>query len=175
MDFLAHIWYTCFYKTSVISGDTMLDIYTVSLFGHREISYDPELETKLEQTFVRLLQTHSYVSFLVGREGEFDLFAAGIIHRIRENWGDHNSELVWVMPYLKQEYVNNADAYDNFYSHVEVCEESDSAHFKAAIGIRNRHMIDRSDLVIAYLRHHTGGVAKAVGYAKQQYIPVLEL
>ncbi len=153
----------------------MLNDYTVSFFGHREIPYDPQMEERLEQIIQNLLQTHQYVSFLVGREGEFDLLAAGIIHRIRENWGDHNSELIWVMPYLKQEYVNNADAYDNFYSHVEVCEESDSAHFKAAIGIRNRHMIDRSDLVIAYLRHSHGGVAKAVAYAKENNIPVLEV
>ena len=76
-------------KTIPLRGDTMLEIYTVSLFGHREVPYDPEMEEKLEQTILHLLQTHSYVSFLVGREGAFDLLAAAVIHRVRKEWGDH--------------------------------------------------------------------------------------
>ena len=153
----------------------MLEIFTVSLFGHREVPYEPTMEAALEQIVRHLLQTHSYVSFLLGRDGEFDRLAASIIQQVRKEWGDHNSELVWVMPYLKQDYLRNQENYDQYYTYIEVCEESASAHFKAAIGIRNQVMIDRSDLVIAYVRRQTGGVASALRYAQQQNVPIITI
>ena len=153
----------------------MLEIFTVSLFGHREVPYEPTMEAALEQIVRDLLQTHSYVSFLLGRDGEFDRLAASIIQQVRKEWGDHNSELVWVMPYLKQDYLRNQENYDQYYTYIEVCEESAAAHFKAAMEIRNKQMIDRSQLVIGYVRRNVGGAAKALAYAKQKNIPVLEL
>ncbi len=153
----------------------MLEIFTVSLFGHREVPYEPTMEAALEQIVRDLLQTHSYVSFLLGRDGEFDRLAASVIHRVRKEWGEHNSEIVWVMPYLKQDYLRNQENYDRYYTYIEVCEESASAHFKAAMEIRNKQMIDRSQLVIGYVRRNVGGAAKTLAYAKQQNIPVLKL
>ena len=41
-----------------------------------------------------------YVEFLVGRNGEFDLLAASVIHRCKRTIRGDNSAMVWVMPYL---------------------------------------------------------------------------
>lgn len=47
----------------------MLDIYTVSFFGHREISNGYALEEKIEKLVKTLLNEKEYVDFLVGRHG----------------------------------------------------------------------------------------------------------
>ena len=73
------------------------------------------------------------------------------VRRVKCAVRDDNSVLVWVMPYPKAEYEDNTESFDSYYDEVEVCQESCSAHFKAAITIRNNNMIDRSDLVVAYV------------------------
>ena len=64
--------------------------------------------------------------------------------------GDDNSVFVRVMPYPKAVYEDNTESLNSYYDEVEVCQESCSAYFKAAITIRNNNMIDSSDLVVAY-------------------------
>lgn len=80
---------------------------------------------------------------------------------------DDNSVLVWVMPYPKAEYEDNTESFDSYYDEVEVCQESCSAHFKAAIAIRNNSMIERSDLVVAYVERKSGGAYRALKYAEK--------
>ena len=40
------------------------------------------------------------------------------------------------------------------------------ANIPKGIGIRNRSMIDKSDLVICYIEHKRGGAFKAIQYAE---------
>ena len=58
-----------------------MDIFTVSLFGHREIQRASEIEERLEQLLYKLITQKQYVEFLIGRDGEFDLLAASAIRR----------------------------------------------------------------------------------------------
>ncbi len=53
-----------------------MNIFTVSLFGHREISNPLEIEKALLKEIRSLILSKEYVEFLVGRNGEFDLLAA---------------------------------------------------------------------------------------------------
>ena len=50
---------------------------------------------------------------------------------------DDSSVLVRITPYPKAEYEDNTESLDSYYDEVEVCQESCSAHFKAAITIKN--------------------------------------
>ena len=58
-----------------------------------------------------------------------------------------------VLPYMKAEYCDNKKEYLDYYDEVEVCAESSEAHPKSAIQVRNRSMIDRSDLVVCCVQH----------------------
>ena len=60
-----------------------MNVYTVSLFGHREITDYRELENQLTEIVRKLIQTKEYVSFLIGRNGEFDEYGASIIKRAK--------------------------------------------------------------------------------------------
>ena len=70
---------------------------------------------------------------------------------------------------------NNEDNFAEYYDEIEICPESHAAHFKAAMQIRNRHMVDRSDLVICYVEHNSGGAYQTMQYALKQEKEVINL
>ena len=145
-----------------------MDIYTVSFFGHREIKNALEVERKLEAKITELIQTKQYIEFLVGREGEFDILAASVVKRVKKPMDYANCSLIWVLPYMKAEFRDNEKEFLEYYDDVEICERSTKAHFKSAMQIRNRAMVDRSDLVICCIQHKSGGAYKTVQYAEKQ-------
>ena len=152
-----------------------MDIYTVSLFGHRHIEQGALVEERLESLLYDLITGKEYVEFLIGRDGEFDLLASSVIKRCIKKYGSGNTSLVLVLPYMRAEYRDNEAAFLAYYDEVEICEESARAHFKAAIQIRNRRMVDRSDLVVCCIQHQSGGAYKTVQYAQRLGKRVVEV
>lgn len=143
----------------------MLDVYTVSFFGHRQIDRFFEAEEKVTKLVRKLITEKEYVEFLIGRDGEFDQIVASIVRRAKQDLRDDNSELVWVLAYPKAEYIHNADSFDEYYDSVEICDEAARSHPKAAIQVRNRSMVDRSNLSVFYVEHHHGGAFQTMKYA----------
>ncbi len=155
-------------------GDSV-DTYTVSFFGHRRIDDSLTVDRKLDTLIRRLLLEKSYVEFLVGRDGDFDLLVSSAIHRAKRTVRDDNSSLVWVLPYVNAEYRNNAKSYDEFYDEVEICEAAAGSHYKAAFQARNRRMVERSDLVVSWIDHNSGGAYQTMRYAQKQGVPCINL
>lgn len=153
----------------------MFSVYTVCFFGHRQIDDFRLVEQKVETLIIKLLNEHEYVEFLVGRDGEFDQLVTSAILRCRKRMDTANCSLTWVMPYMKADYVNNSESYDNYYDSVEFCEQSANAHPKAAIQIRNRAMIDRSDLCVFYVTHKSGGAYLTLRYADKANANIIYL
>ena len=149
-----------------------MDIYTVSLFGHREKENALEVERKLEVKISDLIKTKQYVEFLVGREGEFDILAASVVKRVKKQMDYGNCSLVLVLPYMKAEFRDNEKDFLDYYDDVEICDQSAKAHYKSAMQIRNRAMVDRSDLVICCIQHKSGGAYKTVQYAEKQDVEI---
>ncbi len=145
----------------------MLDVYTVSFFGHREISNLFALEDKLMPILRELINSKEYVEFLVGRDGDFDQLAASTVKAAIREYASGNASLILVLPYERAKYRDNKESFEEYYDEVQICYESSQAHPKAAIFERNKSMVDRSDLVICAIEH-SGGAAKAVRYAEQQ-------
>lgn len=79
------------------------------------------------------------------------------------------------MPYMKAEYKHNSKSFENYYDSVELCEMSAYAHPKAAIQIRNRTMIERSDLCVFYVNEKRGGAYKTLRYAEKTDIDIINL
>ena len=152
-----------------------MDIYTVSFFGHREIENALEVERKLEAKITELIQTKQYIEFLVGREGEFDILAASVVRRVKKQIDYGNCSLIWVLPYMKAEFRDNEKEFLEYFDDVEICEQSAKAHFKLAMQIRNRAMVDRADLVICCIQHKSGGAYKTVQYAQKQGLTVINI
>ena len=140
-----------------------MDIFTVSLFGHRDITDLRHLDTTMCLVIEELIKTKSYVSFLIGRNGEFDEYTASVIKRIQKKHGKENSEIRLILPYV----VKDVEFYENYYDNILIPECVAGLHPKSAIKKRNRWMIEQSDLVIAYLERENGGAYSAVKYAKR--------
>jgi hypothetical protein len=143
----------------------MLDIYTVSFFGHRQLDNFRAEESRLEELVRNLLMQREYIEFLVGQNGEFDQMAASTVLRLKRVLRNDNSSLILVLPYAT---VNNQDTLEGYYDEIEVCEAAASAHFKSALQIRNRAMVDRSNLVVCCVERQTGGAYQTVRYAAKQ-------
>lgn len=140
----------------------MLDIYTVSFFGHREISNGYALEEKLESLIRNLISEKEYVDFLVGRHGEFDILVSSVIKRVRKNYRSDNSSLTLCIPYESAEYRNGKENFNEYFDSIEIF---DGFHFKSAIYECNKIMVDKSDLAVFFIERETGGAYKVYKYA----------
>ena len=156
-------------------GYKMLNTYTVSFFGHRYIDRFSTIEDSLEELIIKLLREHEYVDFLVGRNGDFDQLVSSTIRRMKREFRDDNCSHILVLPYNTSEFQNNEDSFAEYYDEIEICPESHAAHFKAAMHIRNRSMVDRSDLVICYVERDSGGAYQTMQYALKQEKKVINL
>lgn len=76
---------------------------------------------------------------------------------------------------MMAEYRDNEKEYLNYYDEVEVCAESSEAHSKFAIQVRNRSIVDRSDLMICYIQHKSGGAYATIHYAEKQGKKIVNL
>ena len=131
-------------------GDYM-EIYTVSFFGHRKITDSIEIEKRL------------------------DTLVSSVIRRAIVELDYGNASHILVLPYETAEFRNNTDSYKNYYTEVEICEQAAVAHFRAAIQVRNKTMVDCSDLVVCCIEHTSGGAYKTVQYAQNQQKDIINL
>lgn len=152
-----------------------MNIYTVSFFGHRYIEHEPQIENRLNRLLYDLITHKEYVDFLVGRNGDFDLFASSAIKRAIHSYAYGNTHFTLVLPYMKAEYRDNQKGYLEYYDEVEICSKSAEAHPKSAIQVRNRNIVDRSDLVVCCIQHKNGGAYKTIQYAKKQCKKIVNL
>jgi hypothetical protein len=82
--------------------------------------------------------------------------AALAIRQAVKQYGYGNTSLILVLPYMKAEYRDNEQGFVDYYNEVEICAESSEVHYKSAIQVRNRCMVDRSDLVVCCIHHKSG-------------------
>ena len=152
-----------------------MEPFTISFFGHRRIENLVSAESKLIRIVRDLLKSKTYVEFLVGRSGDFDQLVSSVVRRTKREYRADNSSLVLVLPYVTAECRDNEEAFLEYYDEVEICEESAFAHFKRAIRIRNCSMIEKSDLVVCYVEHSSGGAYQAMKYAKKNHKQIYNL
>ena len=134
--------------------------YTVSLFGHRKIHDLKMIEKKLSSIISNILREHENVEFLIGRQGEFDEYAASIIKRELKKYEMCNAVLVLILPYS----VTDIEYYKKYYDDIIIPECLNRVHPKAAAFEKNKYMINSSNLVVAYV-NEKGGAYKSLQYA----------
>ena len=74
-----------------------MDDYTIVLLGHRDVSSYKKLERRLFSILHKLIITKPFLEIYIGRNGEFDIYAASIVKRAQKAFGSENSELTLVM------------------------------------------------------------------------------
>ena len=149
----------------------LMNVFTVSLFGHREMDDVCRLGNALISMVKKLIQTKSYVTFLIGRNGAFDEYAASVIKGIQRTIGKENNEIILVLPYT----VADFEYYETYYDSILIPESVYGAHPKSAITLKNRWMVEQSDLVIVYAERKRGGAYAAMKYAEKLNKEVINL
>ena len=148
-----------------------MEIYRIAFIGHREIYGQYDLEDRIESLIKEKLREKEYVDFYVGRNGDFDIFAASAVKRAQKSFGKHNSTLTLVQPYRMKDDVY----YERFYDAIEY-PISSATHPKAAITKRNQWMMNHSNLLIAYVESdRCGGAMAALKYAEQRGLLTVNL
>ena len=144
------------------------EVYRVALFGHRDFGQHKRLDDTLYPLIKELLRTKDFVDFYIGRDGEFDIYAASIIKRVQMAMGTENSELNLVLPYVRKDI----EYYEKYYDRVSI---PISAHPKLAITKRNEWMVEQADIVICYIERKKGGAHASIRYAETLGKVVLNL
>ena len=138
------------------------DVYRVALFGHRTFDRYDLLATYLMKLVEKLIKEKKYIEIYIGRNGEFDIYAAAIVKKAQRLYGGENNELILVLPYDNK----NIEYYEQYYDDVRIFEMP-NLHPKVAITKRNRSMVEICDLIICYVERKEGGAYQAVRYAKK--------
>ena len=133
------------------------------------------MEKRLDKIIENLIKEKHKVEFLVGRNGDFDQYVSSAVIRSKRKYRDDNSFLVLILPYATAEYKNNVESFEKYYDEIEICQSCADVHFKSALKIRNREMVDRADLVVCFIDHESGGAYQTIQYAKRQNKKIINL
>jgi len=139
--------------------------------GHRTAS--DTLKNELIAVVFDLIENRGVTTFYVGNNGRFDALSVGAVRAVKQRYKD--VRLILVVPKMNSTIKNNKDYYSDMYDEVLIPAESDAAHYKAMITVRNRWMVDNSDYLITYIRKDHGGAYSTYKYAKKKNINIVEL
>lgn len=114
----------------------------------------------------KLICNQQVDTFYVGTQGAFDRMAYAALVELRQRYG--HIKVYRVLAYMpKPGYAVTDDTI--------VPEGIETAHPRYAIVHRNNWMIDRSDYIIAYITHPTGGAYQAVERAKKKGKKIIQI
>ncbi len=131
---------------------------TVTFCGHREIEHYLKVKSLL-YLYTENLIRNGATTFLIGSYGDFDLLAAETIHNLKNKYPHIKS--INIIPYTNKK--TNKDLFDECYYPI-----SENTNPKYSIIKANEYMVNKSDVLIAYIKKDTGGAYKTYCYAKRK-------
>lgn len=143
----------------------------VVLFGHRDFCGHRILDERLCPLLKELVRTKPFVEIYIGRNGEFDMYAAAIVKQIQAEMGKANNELICVLPYP----IKNIEYYREYYDSIIIPACIEKSHPKGAFTQRNRWMVEESDLFVCYVERTKGGAYTALEYARKLKKSIINL
>lgn len=150
---------------------------TACFTGHRHLS-SPEIPriSRLLTDTVRKLWKSGFRRFLCGAAMGFDLLAAESVIALREEL--EGLRLILVIPCADQTRNWNPRDREKWN---DICGRADEKvilspfYYEGCMQVRNRYMVDRSSVCVAYMRHGNGGTSSTVSYALQSGVEVVNI
>lgn len=134
--------------------------------GHRSILHHG-IKERVSAILEKLAAMDDTFIFYSGGMGEFDALCDGAVRDMKKQYPRKNIRLILVEPYMKRSINTEGEYLLRLYDEIIIPEELECAHYKRAIPLRNRWMVDHSDYLIAYLHRPFGGAYETTQYAKQ--------
>jgi len=135
--------------------------------GHREILHTG-IDAKVSGIIEELLNTDTDFCFYTGGMGQFDALCESSVRRLRAKYPDKYIRLILVEPYMKQSINTEGQHLLRLYDDVIIPDELLGMHYKSAITLRNRWMIDHSQYLITYIHRTYGGAYMMSRYAERK-------
>ena len=137
----------------------MNDRKSCFLMGNRHTPSD--IREQLIEVVERHITKYDVTTFTVGRYGNFDSLAAGVLRDLKKQYT--NIELYLLAPYaLTQKTETPLDFDGTFFP-----EGLERVPLRYAIVQANRYMVQHSDFLISYC-HHIGNTRNIVEYAQRR-------
>ena len=138
---------------------------TCTFFGHRDCP--DSVKDTLSKTIYELIHTQDVVVFYVGNRGNFDALATAVLL-------EYKLEYPWIQCYTVLDKLPSST--DHYFKLDTIYPDTlENIPKKYTIDHRNRWMLNRSDIVVAYVRFPFGGAAKFVDLANKQNKIVINL
>ena len=134
----------------------------------RSIDYEEELLAYLEKTV-----GDNTVDMYLGGYGNFDNFAYDCCKIYKKN--HPNVNLIFITPYMTIEYQRNHLSEAKKRYDCIIYPEIESKPKRYAITYRNRFMVEKADIVIAYVAYKRGGAYAMYSYAKRKKKPIFNM
>ncbi len=131
------------------------------------------LKSELITVVTNLVVNKGVNTFYIGNHGRFDALSASAVRMVKQN--HKYVKLILVLPKMSLTIEKNKEYYSDMYDEVIIPAESDAAHYKAMITVRNKWMVDNSDYIITYIRKDIGGAHSTLKYAEKKNIIVVNL
>lgn len=153
-----------------LAGGAAKGGFVCAVTGHRVLSSDFSKEEL--RAALRALAAAGVRTFLCGMALGFDLLCAEEVLLLRE---ELPVRLVACIPCADQAARYPKSARERYERILDRCDERAVLHERYCDGCmfeRNRYMVDRADLLLAYYTGRRGGTKYTVGYAERRGIPV---
>ena len=141
----------------------------VTFCGHSHFTKAEKYEEKL-LSLLKNSVGNKPAEFFLGGYGAFDDFAYSCCKKYQ--MAHPNTRFIYITPYLsdKDNLKDKLTQYDAI-----IYPEIESVPLRFAISHRNRWMIEKADLVIAYINHQSGGAYQTYRHAISKSKPVFNL
>ncbi len=136
-----------------------------TFFGHRDTP--AEVRPLLRTVLLELIEQRGVDRFYVGCQGNFDAMARELLYELERSNGIRYEVVLAALPKQTDTTLEKHPAL--------LPEGVENAPPRFAIDSRNRWMVDRSDIVVTYVRRPFGGAAKFKELAEKKNKTVIEL
>jgi len=146
-----------------------------TFIGHRQVLI-PDMREKLEIMIEAVLGTDTEFLFYSGGMGEFDQLCESVVFSMKKAHPERKIRLILVLPYMKQQINNEKERISKIYDEIMIPEPLIKQHYKKAIQLRNRWMVENASVLFACVHRRFGGAYETLCHAlKQKDIQIINL
>lgn len=133
--------------------------------GHSRL-YDEGIYEKLVSVIENLIVIENINEFWVGNYGAFDKLCAKAVRYLQNRYS--NIRLNLVLPYLTAEINEYKAQYYKEYDNILIADIPEKTPRGLKIIKSNHYMVQKSTVIVCYVKHRFGGAAKTLEYAEKK-------
>ncbi|MBQ2714543.1 MAG: hypothetical protein IJF76_02810 [Clostridia bacterium] len=143
----------------------------ISFFGHKNTLLSQLQYEYLCVYLENLIKENQKCVFYLGGYGSFDNTCLKILKKLKCSYP--NIELVFITPYLRENYTKLKIAKETFDDVIYPPIENVPLRF--AISKRNEWIVSVSDFIFVFISHNFGGAYSAYSHALKKKVPTINL